>query len=193
MFRQVWDGFEQDSLEAEELGLSQPTGHTTVFKTSQKDLNPGPSTPDSSSDTHEPLSCTASHTETEAVSAPLCDVASPSFPDADFVSLPPLSECTSASQPCFVLVPSLSNISSLPQTDTLSAENDSCIPPQSKSEPCIFHTNEVAVPPFELQSVESNSTQEESLLLKLVATHSSLENYEVGTLQVLNSVSDSVV
>lgn len=182
MFRQVWDGFEQETLEAEELGLSQPTSHTTVFKTSQKELNPGPPPSDSSSDTHKHLSCTSSHTQTEAASVPLRGVAA-SFPDVQPVSLPPLSDCTSASQPRLVLAPSLSNISR-PQTDTLPADNDSCVPLQSKSEPCVFHTNQV-------QS-ESNSTQVENLPLQL-ATHSSVENHVVETLQVLVSQCDSVV
>lgn len=184
MFRQVLDGFEQEILNTEELGLSQPTSCATVFKTSQKELNPSPPTSESSSDTHKRSSCAASHTETEAASVPLTAVGSPSFPDAESAFSAPLS---SASQPCLVSVPSPSNISTLP------AENDSCTLQQSQSDPCICHTNEVTVPLSEVGSVESHSAQVEDLSLKLIATHTSLETHEVQTIQVLTSLSDSVV
>ena len=146
MFLQVLEPFcplpEQEIWEPEELGVSQPTGSTTVFITSENELNISPPPYDSSStatQTHQ--SRTASITETEAVLVPPTVVTHSSFPDAESVPPPaPLSDCASTSLPYSVSVPSLSNIPSSPHTEAPPAENYLYISSQAKSELSIYHS-----------------------------------------------------
>ncbi|XP_016527949.1 sn1-specific diacylglycerol lipase alpha isoform X3 [Poecilia formosa] len=153
------------NLELEELEVSQSSCNTSLFITSQSELNPRPLPSDTSSIAHKHLSGTESHTENEAVSVRPTGHTSLSFPNAESVSPPPpLSGCTSSSQPCLVSVASLSNISSHPHTAALPAENDLCLPAKTKSVPCIHYSNEDVMPTplSEGQSLESNSTHAEN-------------------------------
>ena len=136
VFLQVLEPFcplsEQENLEPEELEVIQPTCSNTMFIIAQTELNSRPLPSDSS--THKDLSYTASLTEIETA------IASPSLLDAESVVVvpPSLSGCTSAPQLCLVSAPPLSNSPSDSHLGALSAENDSCIPPQTKSDPPNF-------------------------------------------------------
>lgn len=181
---------EQENLEPEEVEVNQPTCSTNMFITSKTKIN---STSLSSDSIHKDESCTASLTETEGVSAPLTDVAFPSFLDAES-GPPPLSHCTSASQLCLVSFPPLSNCPSDPHLRTLSVADDSCIPPQIQSDlpnshPCV----DLIVTSSEMISNDSYYTQTEGSPIKIVTSHSSLQKDEVFSLPVSNSVSDSLV
>lgn len=183
VFLQVLEPFcplpEQEFLEPEELGVDQPTSSTTMFLTSEKELN-----------STLPLSFNASHIETEAVSGHLTGVTSPFFPDAEPGLSPPLSHCPSLSQTCSVSVPVLSNIPSRPHTDALPAENDACIPAQTQSEPPISHPHKDVIPtPV---SEESACTQTENLPLQITVAHGTSEK-QGCTLQVSKNPTDSLV
>ncbi len=194
VFLQVLEPFcplsEQENLEPEDLEVNQPT-----CITSQTELNSSPLPSDSSSPNHKDRSCAASLTETEAEATPvpLTVVASPFLSDVESVPPPPLSDCTSASQPSSVSVPPLSNSLSNPHT-TLSVKDDSCIPPQTQSDPPnSHHCLDVIAPSLsEILSDESNCTPIEDSLVKIVTTHSSLQKDENYSLQVPNSPSDSL-
>lgn len=148
VFLQVLEPFcllsEQENLEAEELGISQPTSSTTDLIVSQTKLNASPPPSNSSSANHKDLSCTGS------LSTPLAVTSSSSVPDAESVLPPPLSDFNSVSQPCMVSVPS--NTQSV-----LPAEDDSCVLPQPQSEPRVSHHRQE-----EIRSNESNSPQIEN-------------------------------
>lgn len=196
VFLQVLEPFcplsEQESLEPEDLGVSLRTCSTTVLITSESELNPS----DSSSSAHKDLPCTDSLTDTEAVPVSLTAIASPSFPDADSVlPPPPLSDCTSTPLPCLESVPPLSNCLSSPLSEALPAEDDSGVPPQTQSEPIISHPCEdvIATSISEILSDESNSSQIENPLVKIVASRSSLQNNEDSSLQEPDSLPESVV
>lgn len=154
VFLQVLEPFcplsEQEYLEAEELGISQPTSSTTELILSQTELNANPPPSNSSSANHKDLSCTGSLAETETVSTPLA-VTSSSVPDAESFLPPPLSDSTSVFQPCMVSVPSNT------QSGVLPAEDDSCVLPQPQSEPRVSHHHQE-----EIRSNKSNSPQIEN-------------------------------
>lgn len=155
VFLQVLEPFcpqsEQENLEAEELGISQPTSSTTNLIVSQTKLNASPPPSSSSSANHKDLSCTGSLAETETVSTPLAVTSSSSVPDAESVLPPLLSDVNSVSQPCIVSVPSNT------QSGVLPAKDDSCVLPQPQSEPRISHHRQE-----EIRSNESNSSQIEN-------------------------------
>lgn len=155
VFLQVLEPFcllsEQENLEAEELGISQPTSSTTDLIVSQTKLNASPPPSNSSSANHKDLSCTGSLAETETVSTPLAVTSSSSVPDAESVLPPPLSDFNSVSQPCMVSVPSNT------QSGVLPAEDDSYVLPQPQSEPRVSHHRQE-----EIRSNESNSPQIEN-------------------------------
>lgn len=117
----------------EEVEVSQPPCSTDVFIPTQSKLNSSPSPPDRSSLAHKDSSCTASLTEAESVPVSVTAPAFPSSVDAESLLLlpPPPSDCTPAPQPCLASVPSLINA----QCGALSAEDDSCIPAQTQSDP----------------------------------------------------------
>ncbi|XP_036065990.1 diacylglycerol lipase-alpha isoform X4 [Oryzias melastigma] len=147
---------EQDNLEPEELGVIQPSCSTTLFTASQKDLEPSASA--SSSLIH--LSSVASLTEPETVSVPLTVVSSSSLPVCESGSPPPapLSDSTSASQPCLVAVPLFSNTTTTTHLEAIPVDNDSHIPPQTQSVPRVCHPfeNVVTTPLPEALSNESH-------------------------------------
>lgn len=161
VFLQVLEPFctlsEQENSEPKELEVNQPVNSAAVSIASQTELNSSPS--DSSSPTQKDLSCNTFLTGTDNVSVPLTVVSSPSFSDAESV-LPPLPDCTSSSQPCLVSVPPVSNSPSNPQSGALSVDDDSCIPPQTQSDPPSSHPfiDVIAVPLSNILSDESNCT-----------------------------------
>lgn len=190
VFLQVLEPFcplsEQENSEPEELEVSQPTSSPTVFLTSQKELNHSPLPSDSPSTPHKDQSCGSSLGDTESTSVPLTVPASTSFPDGDSVlQPPPLSDCTSTSEQCLVAVLPLSSSPSKPLTEIFPAQDESCIPLQTQSDPPIIHPCEdvTATPICELLADESTTTQKENTPLEMVASHSSLQN----------SVNDSLV
>ncbi|CAK6969774.1 sn1-specific diacylglycerol lipase alpha isoform X3 [Scomber scombrus] len=127
---------EQENPESEETEVSQPTCSATVFINSQTELNSNPLLSDAPPLAHKDLSCTAYLTETKPLPVPLTVNASPSFSDAESVPPPPpLSDCTSAPEPCLVSVPPLSNNPLDPHSGVLSVEDDSCIPSQTETDP----------------------------------------------------------
>ncbi|XP_031701925.1 sn1-specific diacylglycerol lipase alpha isoform X3 [Anarrhichthys ocellatus] len=187
---------EQENSGPEELEANQPTNNTTVVITSQTEFNSSPLPSDSSLPANTDASFTGSLTGTEAVSVPLSVVASSSFSDAESVPpSPPLSDCTSASQPCSVSVRSMSNSPSNSHSGALSVGDDSCIPPQTQSDPADSHlgVDVIAAPVSEIPSDESNCAQIENDPLKIVISHSSFQKHEVCSLQVQNSPYDTLV
>lgn len=165
VFLQVLEPFcplsEQENSEPEELEVNRPTSSATVFIVSQTELNSRTLPSDSSSPTHEDLSCNTFLTETDIVSVPLTVVASPSFSDAESVlPPPPLPNCTSASQPCSVSVSPLSNSPSDTHSGALSADDDSCVPTQTQSDPPSSHPfiDGIVAPLSNILSDESNCT-----------------------------------
>ncbi|KAL7406581.1 hypothetical protein ABVT39_022615 [Epinephelus coioides] len=188
---------EQENSEPEEQEVDQPTCSAAVLITSQTELNSSPLPSDSSSPAHKDLSCTASLTETEAVSVPLTVTASSSFSGAESVlpPSPPLSNCTSASEPCLVSVPPLSKSPSNSHSGVLSVKDDSCISPQTQSDPSDSHpcVDVIAAPVSEILSNESNCAQIENTPSEILISHSSSQKDEVWSLQVPNSPSDTLV
>lgn len=181
---------EQENLEPEEPEVAQPSSSTAVLITSQTELNLHPLPSDSSSPTHKDLSFTASLAETKAVPVPLTVVASSFLSDAESVPPPPpppsLSDCTSASQPCSASVPPLSNSPSDPRPGTPSADDDSCVPAETQSDPpssqpCV---DVIAAPQQEILPNESDCTLTENPI-KTLPSHS-------PTQIVPNSPSNSV-
>lgn len=163
VFLQVLEPFctlsEQENSEPEEEEVSQPVSSAAVSIASQTQLNSCPS--DSLSLTQKDMSCDTFLTETENVSVPVTIVSSPSFSDAESV-LPPPPDYTSSLQPCSLSVPSVSNSPSYRQSGALSVEDDSCIPPQTQSDPPGSHPfiDVIAVPLSNSLSDESNCTAE---------------------------------
>lgn len=169
VFLQVLEPFcplsEQENSEPEELEVNRPTSSATVFIASQTELNSRPLPSDSSSPTHKDLSCNTFLTETDIVSVPLTAIASPSFSDAESVLPPPLlPNCTSASQPCSVSVSPLFNSPSDTHSGSLSADDDSCVPTQTQSDPPSSHPfiDGIVAPLSNILSDESNCTSHSS-------------------------------
>lgn len=192
VFLQVLEPFcpQENWLPEVELEVFQPTCSTPVLKTSQTELNSCPLPSESSSPSHKDLSCTASLTETEADTVPLTVVASSSLSDAESVlPPPPLSDCTSASEPSLVSVPPLSN------SHSLSVEDDSFIPAQTRSDPPNSHPCVdviAAAPVSEILSDESHCALIDPPV-KIVISRNSLQKDEICSLQVPNSPCDTLV
>lgn len=176
VFLQVLEPFcpmsEQENSEPEELEGNQPTCSSAAFITSPP--------------THKDQSIIPPLIDTELLSVPLTVITSSSFSDADSVFLPPLSDCTS--EQCLLSVPPLSNSHSDPQS--LSEEDQSCIPSQTKTDP---HNSPIYVdgtpdPLPEILSDECNSIQIEDS----PTSHTSQEDDEIVDCQVPDS-SDSLI
>lgn len=189
VFLQVLEPFcplsEQENVEPEEVEVNQPTCSTNVFITSKTDIN---STSLSSDSNHKDQSCNASLRKTDCVSSSLTNVALPAFLDAESAP-PPLSYCTSASQPCLVSVPPLSNGPSDPHSKALLVADDSCIPPPSQSEPLNCHPCvDMTITPLSEIISECYCSP-----IKIVTSDGCLQKNDLCSLPVPNSASDSLV
>lgn len=174
-------------MEPEELGVIQPSCSTTLFTTSQKDLHLIASA--SSSLIH--LDSASSVSETEDVSVPLTVVSSSSLPVCESGSPPPapLSDSTSASQPCLVAGPLFSNATTTTHLEAIPVDNNSHIPPQTQSVPRVCHPFEDAVT-TRLPETLSNESRIEKTPQEMQNT--SPQPSDNGGSQILNCTSDSV-
>lgn len=188
VFLQVLEPFcplsEQENVEAEEVEVSQPTSNTNMFITSKTEMT---STSLSSDSIHNDGLCNWSLAETDGVSASLT-VAFPAVVDA--ASLPPLSHCTSASQPCAISVSPLSTGPPDPRSKTLSVVDDSFIPPPPQSDPLDSHpcVDVTITPHSEIMSNEPYCSP-----TKLITLPGTLQRNGASSLPVPNTMSDSLV